>query len=482
MGWVTGTRFTGQARRLCGLGLAVATAVAGCTASGPGPTAATTPPVPGSPASSAGPTARPGATPDFDGDGGADLVVGTGTRPGRVSIHYAGGAAATLERKDVDPDPAHAGSPDFGQALLARDLNGDGFTDLVMSDPSVEFGTALFFLYGGPGGLDPADAVMLSIDRPGSGRTLGLVEEPSPVLVAGGAGEVVLTWPIGQDGRPDGGPTILDPQTLGLSAPAPGGRFGTSLASEGSILVVGAPGEGVNGARQAGAIYLVDFARDPLQAQRVTEDTPGVPDEAQAGDRFGAALAADDRWLVVGVPGEDRKDDRGRNQPGTGMVVAFELSAGTLASAWAYDQRWAPGTVEAGDGFGSTLAMARPCKDTAGVLVGAWAEAVGRKAQAGAVWLVPLGNDGNCGYVRLHDGDGLAARARANTVVGSAVSALRVGDAGDTLVIAAQGNFEEGVTGRVLTVDYPYTDPPVEVLSGLAVTEERMIALSPPRG
>ncbi|MCB0911472.1 MAG: VCBS repeat-containing protein [Propionibacteriaceae bacterium] len=478
MGRAATAGFAGRRRGPGVLGLAVAVVVGGCTTAGPAPAPVVTTPV--APATSAAPTARTGAAPDFDGDGGADLVVGTGTRPGRVGIRYANGASADLERQDVDP--AHADSADFGQALLARDLNGDGYTDLVISDPGVELGLTLFLLYGGPGGLDLAGPVTLTSDSPGAGHALALVAAPTPVLAVGGANEAVLTWPIGEDGRPGAGPATLDPSSLGLPAPAPGGRFGTSLASDGSLLVVGAPGETVNGARQAGAVYLVDFAKDPLQAQRVTEDTPGVPDDAQAQDRFGAALAADDGWLVVGVPGEDRKDESGHNQPRTGMIVGFGLSGGTIASAQAYDQRWAPGTVEAGDGFGSSLAMARPCKDTAGVLVGAWAEAVGARAQAGAVWLVPLGDAAACGYVRLHDGDGLAERARAGTAVGSAVSALRVGAAGDTLVIAAQGDSEEGVPGRVLTLDYPYTDPPVEVLKDLAVAEERTIALSPPGG
>lgn len=80
------------------------------------------------------------------------------------------------------------------------------------------------------------------------------------------------------------------------------------------------------------------------------------------------------------------------------------------------------------------------------------------------------------------DGHGLAAKAGPNTVVGSAVSALRGGSDGDTLVIAAQGTSEEGVPGRVRTLDYPYTDPPVVVFTDLAVKAERTIALSPPEG
>jgi len=477
MGRAATAGFAGRRRGPGVLGLAVAVVVGGCTTAGPAPAPAVTTPV--APATSAAPTARTGAAPDFDGDGGADLVVGTGTRPGRVSIRYANGASTDLERQDVDP--AHAGSADFGQALLARDLNGDGYTDLVISDPGVELGLTLFLLYGGPGGLDLAGPVTLTSDSPGAGHALALVAAPAPVLAVGGANEAVLTWPIGEDGRPGAGPATLDPSSLGLPAPAPGGRFGTSLASDGSLLVVGAPGETVNGARQAGAVYLVDFGTEPVQAQRITEATRGVPGEARTGSRFGAAVAASRDLVVVGVPGESRKDARGRSQAGAGMLVVLEFSAGSLSSAMAYDQLGLHGRISAGDGFGSTLAVARPCRDAVGVIAGAWAEAVGADEQAGSVWLIPLGEAG-CGPVQLRDGQGLAAKAGPNTVVGSAVSALRAGSDGDTLVIAAQGNSEEGVPGRVLTLEYPYTDPPAVVFAGLAVKEERTIALSPPEG
>lgn len=475
------TAMTGFAERHRGLGVAVVLAVAlgGCAApSAPGSAVATgSSPVAPGPA----PSARTDASPDFDGDGGADLAVGTGTDPGRVSIRYANGATLDVGRGDVDSDPAHAASADFGQALLARDLNGDGFTDLVVSDPGAEFGTTLFLLYGGPKGLDLADPVTIPVDAAGSGRALALVESPSPVLVAAGGGGSVLTWRLGTDGRPIGGPTSVSPESLGLAAPAAGSRFGSSLASSGSLLVIGAPGETVNGARQAGAVYLVDVGTNPVQAQRITEATRGVPGDARTGNRFGAAVAASGALVVVGVPGESRKDARGRSRAGAGMLVVLEFSAGSLSSATAYDQLGLRGRISAGDGFGSTLAMVRPCRDTVGVIAGAWAEAVGADEQAGSVWLIPLGEAG-CAPVQLRDGHGLAAKAGPNTVVGSAVSALRAGSDGDTLVIAAQGNSEEGVPGRVLTLDYPYTDPPAVVFTDLAVKEERTIALSPPEG
>ncbi|MGC3993170.1 MAG: FG-GAP-like repeat-containing protein [Propionicimonas sp.] len=449
--------------------------------------ACTGPAAPGSPAVTSSPSPESthrvtpavvsAASPDFDGDGGADLVVGIGTSPGRVSVRYANGASLDLGRGDVDT--AGADSVDFGQGLLARDLNGDGYTDLVVADPGDGSGLSLYWLYGGPKGLDPAAClVTTNNDSPGAGRALALVTAPSPVLVVGGGG-TVLTYTLDADGRPAGDPGLLTPATLGLPDVPAASRFGWSVAAHGALLVVGAPGEKVDGAARAGAIYAIDFSAAPMRASRLTQNWPGVPDVAEAGDWFGGSLSLDASWLVVGVPGESREDERGHTRAQTGMVQVFSVAGTALEPGDAIDQRDIPGNVEADDRFGTTVALVTPCEETSGVLVGAANEAIGNRVQAGAVWVVPIGPTWNCGAIQLYDSGGLGAKARAGTLVGSAVSTLRVGEGGDTLVIAAQGDWEEGVPGRVLTLDRPYTDAPVVVLDGLAIKEERTIALSP---
>lgn len=457
-------------------GTAVTLFMVGCS-----PSVAPTTPPPTSPAPSPGTSTTragvPGVSPDFDGDGGADLVVGIGSSPARVSVRYANGGTLDFGRKDVDT--ANPDSVDFGQALLARDLNDDGYTDLIVSDPGDGSSVSLFWIFGSAAGLDLSGRTLVTTDMsPGAGHALALLTTPRPTLVVAGGEGSILTWALGADGRASSDPAELTPDALGLPDLAPGSRFGSSLAAQGSLLVVGAPGEKVGAATRAGAIYTVDFSGEPLRATRITQDWPGVPDNAEPGDRFGASLAIGDGWLAVGVPGEGRKDEQGHNQPGTGMVQLFAVSGTDLRPEDAIDQNYLPGKAEAGDGFGFSVAIARPCTDTAGVLVGAPAEAIGSTQQAGSVWLVPVGDDVRCGPIQLYDGAGLGAKAGANTVVGSAVSALRVSADGDTLVVAAQGNSEEGVPGRVLTLDHPYTDAPFEALSNLRIAEERAIALT----
>ncbi|MFF5205964.1 FG-GAP repeat protein [Streptosporangium sp. NPDC000396] len=105
-------------------------------------------------------------------------------------------------------------------------------------------------------------------------------------------------------------------------------------------LAIAAPYTTVAGHARAGSVTVMYGMRTP---RRLTQDSPGVPGEAETGDAFGSALAAGDfdgdrcADLAVGVSEEDR------SRPGTdgdGIVQLFHGSAGGLR----------PGEViEAGD-------------------------------------------------------------------------------------------------------------------------------------
>lgn len=127
------------------IAVAITVLVSGCV-----PSVAPSPAAPVRTPSTASSAPARSAAPDFDGDGQADLVVGLGTSIGRVRLHYGDGHTQDLTRADLDGS-ASAG---FGQGLLARDLNVDGYTDLVIGDPDLasERGPAIFLLDGGPDG------------------------------------------------------------------------------------------------------------------------------------------------------------------------------------------------------------------------------------------------------------------------------------------------------------------------------------------
>jgi hypothetical protein len=76
-------------------------------------------------------------------------------------------------------------------------------------------------------------------------------------------------------------------------------NFGAALALDGDWLAVGAPGVDLEGARNAGAVYLFQRTGDAWQ-----ELTRLLPDPAQFDARFGSALAMDGETLAVGAPYE----------------------------------------------------------------------------------------------------------------------------------------------------------------------------------
>ena len=121
-------------------------------------------------------------------------------------------------------------------------------------------------------------------------------------------------------------------------ASEPGDRFGASLAA-GSIsapfaldLVVGAPGEDVGSAADAGVVTVVSATPGgPADTMRQGDDLPGAP---EAGDRLGASLEG----LLIGAPGEDLGDVRDAGvlhvaRPLSPLPRVVTLSTGPTAGA-----------------------------------------------------------------------------------------------------------------------------------------------------
>ena len=183
-------------------------------------------------------------------------------------------------------DEAEAGDQ-FGAALAAGDLDGDGDGDLAIGGPGEAFGSnagagAVNVIYGSATGLTSAANQL---------------------------------WHQNSAGIADG--------------PDAGDAFAAALAAgdldgdgDGDLLA-GVPGESAGTNANAGLVHVIYGSAAGLSSagsQRWNQNSSGIADKIEAGDRFGAALAAGDL-------NGDSRDDLGVGVPSEGI--------GTIAGAGA---------------------------------------------------------------------------------------------------------------------------------------------------
>jgi len=230
------------------------------------------------------------ASGDFDGDGLDDLAVGMPFDSGPVAapvpgagavVVYFGRAAGLLAvaTPRLLPQTGSGYEPfdSHGHALASCDFDDDGFDDLAVGAPDESIGATA-----------SAGAVFVYTGRPGG-------------PVTSGAGVYTQDTP----GIPDGAEA--------------GDRFGQALAcgdfdGDGfDDLVIGAPGEALNGASNAGwAVVLPGSPTGlaPADSVELHQLGGGLPSEPDGFDQFAYALAAGDLDgdgfddLAIGVPGE----------------------------------------------------------------------------------------------------------------------------------------------------------------------------------
>ena len=304
--------------------------------------------------------ARPAAdviSPDFDGDGRADLAIGVPgkavnghARAGAVQVLYGTpdgplGAGDEVWTQDSEGVPDRAESLDFfGWSIATGDFDGDGFDDLAVGSRKEDLGAvntgSVTVIHGSVNGLTAV----------GSQR-----------------------WSQGQDGIPD---EVEKGDQWGYSILA------ADLDDDGfDELVVGTPFEDAP-AENSGAIWVIRGSADGLVGTRATQwtqDSPWIPDTAEANDRFGWTLASADfdgdgfGDLAVGAPYESGKYNR------EGHVHIIHGSASGLTAVgtqyWGQDS---PGVLETAwyrEQFGQSLAAGDFDDDGFGDLaVGVWFE------------------------------------------------------------------------------------------------------------
>ncbi len=348
---------------------------------------------------------------DFDGDGCADLAVGVPGEAvgavvdaGAVNVLYGGtpgapggwsGVGSQLFTQSGAGGRAEAGDR-FGKVVAVGNFNGDGFGDLAVGAPGEDVGPvrdagAVSVLYGSASGLSGVGTQLFTQNSPGVGSSAETGDAFGAALAAGdfngdGFADLAVGVPFEVGVVRAGAVNVLYGSAAGLSgvgsqlwtqnspgvvdSSEAGDRFGHALAAGDFFdgdgfaeLAIGAPGEDVGAADDAGAVTVLFGQAGGLTgvgARQFTQDTPGVGGSAEDGDLFGFALAAGApapagllATLAVGAPGEDvfTKADAGA------VTVLFGI--GGLGGGQGFTQNnigTGPG-AEAGDMFGYALAI-----------------------------------------------------------------------------------------------------------------------------
>lgn len=211
------------------------------------------------------------------------------------------------------------------------------------------------------------------------------------------------------------------------------GSFGFSVAAHGDRVVVGAPYEelGTGADVGEGAVYVYHCVQEAAPAQsmprpqcttRWVQEQRLVASDAVERDAFGSAVAFDGATLVVGAP---RKDARGEN---SGMVYSFTHSG----TAWSEEDAFTADDGSSSDFFGRSVALQG---DT--IVVGA-ASDDDRGSRSGSVYTFARNGSAWAQRDKLTAADG-AAGDRFGQSVGSSGSTVVIGTGADDDLASDEG-------------------------------------------
>jgi hypothetical protein len=330
---------------------------------------------------------------------------------GGVDVHSVSTGDAVLTRSNLGVG-APARGDRFGAAVASDDvrntdpggLSGGGCLSIVIGAPGADRTGKVYVALSsdhGPGGdhdtvtlSDPhgrtgdefGAAVLIARNRSVSDVWVGVPGKDVGAAVDAGAVEQFRVTSSGTASYLG----MLTQNSPGVAGTAEtGDRFGEVLSDGFTRLAVGVPHEDIGTAKDAGMVDVIAL-NGATGSVGITQNSPGMPGVAEAGDRFGAALVGScngNNLNVVGVPGEDvgQLRDAGAAESYSGCGSTFR--AGKVLTE---NSPGIPGVAEAGDEFGAAITTSSGT-DNGGTLYGVPGEDVGSVRDAGAVLMVPMG-------------------------------------------------------------------------------------------
>lgn len=271
-----------------------------------------------------------------------------------------------------------------------------------------------------------------------------------------------VTFALGADGLPKGAPSTVTRASLRLPGRAHElDEFGASLASTGSMLLVGAPMREVGKVRNAGEVAALTWDGRQLRGTVLTENSPGVPGHVGKDHDFGRDVALGDGYAAVGVPGASVGD-----RALAGRVQPFRIEGSRLVALGSIDQntRGVLGKALGGHIFGRSVAVVRPCPGVAGLLVGSSDRRVNGFA-AGAALAFPFRPTSTCPAREYRAGDPLTPMDD-EVAVGCVVAPFRHGDPAlaDGYFIGSCGDGD-GAIGHLHVFEQPTSaDRPLDAI------------------